>query len=87
VSKARDDFPDPEIPVITVSFSLGIRRLMFLRLCSLAPYISIKFRLSTGKSRRSLSKSAGSGFKMNWFSYVFFLLIKGKVVFLKLGWS
>src|SRR5437879_5050528 len=37
VSKAREDFPEPERPVITTSLSRGISTSMFLRLCSRAP--------------------------------------------------
>jgi len=41
VSKTIDDFPEPETPVKTVSFLLGIFRLTFFRLFSLAPRISM----------------------------------------------
>src|SRR3990172_8421955 len=41
VSKASDDLPDPETPVITVSVFRGISRLMFLRLCSRAPRMTM----------------------------------------------
>ena len=41
VSKARDDFPDPDSPVITINFSRGIFKVMSLRLCSRAPFINI----------------------------------------------
>ena len=37
VSNARDDLPDPERPVMTVSRSRGIETSRFLRLCSRAP--------------------------------------------------
>src|SRR6185369_14963019 len=37
VSKAREDLPEPERPVITVNRSRGISTLMFLRLCWRAP--------------------------------------------------
>src|SRR6266436_6875132 len=37
VSKAREDLPDPERPVITVRELRGISTLMFLRLCWRAP--------------------------------------------------
>src|SRR5689334_2456191 len=37
VSKAREDFPEPERPVITVRLVRGISKLMFLRLCWRAP--------------------------------------------------
>src|ERR1700681_2544403 len=41
VSNARDDLPEPERPVITVSVLRGISRLMFFRLCWRAPRIDI----------------------------------------------
>src|SRR5262245_42643413 len=41
VSKARDDFPDPDRPVKTTSLSRGMDRVTFLRLCSRAPRIVI----------------------------------------------
>ena len=41
VSNAKDDLPDPLRPVMTVSASLGISRVMFFRLCCLAPLIRI----------------------------------------------
>src|SRR6185369_10843746 len=37
VSKAREDLPEPERPVITVNRSRGMSTLMFLRLCWRAP--------------------------------------------------
>src|SRR6266481_8699139 len=37
VSKASDDLPEPDNPVITVSELRGISRLMFFRLCWRAP--------------------------------------------------
>ena len=43
VSKARDDLPEPESPVKTINLSLGIVMSIFLRLCSLAPFITISF--------------------------------------------
>lgn len=39
----REDFPDPDTPVTTVIHSKGIRTLIFLRLFSVAPYISMNF--------------------------------------------
>jgi len=42
VSKANDDFPDPERPVNTISFSRGNSTVRFLRLCSRAPLMSIE---------------------------------------------
>jgi hypothetical protein len=41
VSKARDDLPEPLKPVKTTNWFLGIDRLMFLRLFSLAPFMTI----------------------------------------------
>ena len=40
-SKASDDFPEPLNPVTTTSFSRGISRCRFLRLCWRAPLILI----------------------------------------------
>ena len=37
MSNASDDLPDPETPVRTTSFRLGMATSTFLRLCSLAP--------------------------------------------------
>lgn len=37
VSKARDDFPEPEIPVNTMSLLRGSSTVRFFRLCSRAP--------------------------------------------------
>ena len=41
VSNAKVDFPEPLTPVITTSLFLGISKLIFFRLCSLAPFITI----------------------------------------------
>jgi hypothetical protein len=41
VSKARVDFPEPEMPVITTSLSRGISTSMHFRLCSHAPLMMI----------------------------------------------
>src|SRR5580704_9415514 len=41
VSKASDDLPEPDNPVNTTSWSRGISRSTFLRLCSRAPRIEI----------------------------------------------
>src|SRR5690348_2033096 len=43
VSKAREDLPEPESPVMTTSLSRGISTSMFLRLCSRAPLTTILF--------------------------------------------
>ena len=40
MSNAKDDFPDPESPVITTNLSLGISKFIFFKLCSLAPFTS-----------------------------------------------
>src|SRR3989339_1026726 len=37
VSNAKEDFPEPESPVKTISLLRGISRLTFFRLCSRAP--------------------------------------------------
>ena len=37
VSKANDDFPEPDRPVITISLPRGIVRSIFFRLFTLAP--------------------------------------------------
>src|SRR3972149_6085641 len=42
VSKASEDLPDPDSPVITTSRSRGISRSMFLRLCSRAPRMTMR---------------------------------------------
>src|SRR4030095_16675141 len=42
VSKARLDLPDPERPVITISELRGSSRSTSLRLCSLAPRMTIR---------------------------------------------
>src|SRR5215467_10594360 len=41
VSKARDDLPEPETPVTTVSALWGISKSMFLRLWTRAPRTTI----------------------------------------------
>lgn len=41
VSNASDDFPEPEIPVITVNLFLGISTVMSFKLFTLAPLIMI----------------------------------------------
>ncbi len=41
VSNARDDFPEPDRPVITTNLSFGISSEMFFKLCSFAPLITI----------------------------------------------
>src|SRR5438045_762094 len=48
VSKASEDFPEPERPVITTSRSRGISTSTFLRLCSRAPRTAMTFELGGG---------------------------------------
>jgi hypothetical protein len=43
VSNANEDFPEPDNPVIVISLSLGISKLIFLRLCVFAPLTKIFF--------------------------------------------
>src|SRR5205823_8443224 len=50
VSKASEDFPDPEIPVKTISESLGSSRWTSFRLCSRAPLIVSVFLPVAGMS-------------------------------------
>src|SRR5437899_6067554 len=58
VSKASGDFPEPDTPVITTSWSRGISRSMFLRLCSRAPRMTIRslamaiYRVSVARPRQ-----------------------------------
>ncbi|CAG0967332.1 hypothetical protein ARNL5_01379, partial [Anaerolineae bacterium] len=52
--KARELFPDPESPVITVSLLRGRSRLMFLRLWVLAPRILISSMSTEGERRGNL---------------------------------
>src|SRR6266850_1029388 len=42
VSNASEDLPEPDSPVITTSWSRGISRSTFLRLCSRAPRMTIR---------------------------------------------
>src|SRR3989339_924404 len=42
VSNAKEDFPEPEIPVKTIILLRGISTVIFLRLCVLAPLTIIK---------------------------------------------
>src|SRR4051812_11302766 len=60
VSKASEDFPEPERPVTTTSLSRGISTSMFLRLCSRAPLTTI---LSIALVTGSGSGSARGRFK------------------------
>ena len=38
VSKASDDLPDPDKPVITTNLFFGISSEIFFKLCSFAPF-------------------------------------------------
>src|SRR5580765_5537289 len=44
VSKASEDLPEPDRPVITTSLSRGMSTSMFLRLCTRAPRTAIHLR-------------------------------------------
>ena len=43
VSKAKEDFPEPLNPVITINLSRGSSISMFFRLCTRAPWILMMF--------------------------------------------
>src|SRR5579864_5923294 len=45
VSKASEDFPEPDRPVNTTSLSRGISTSIFFRLCSRAPRMTIARKL------------------------------------------
>src|SRR5688572_12765669 len=61
VSKASEDLPEPESPVITTSLSRGISMSTFLRLCSRAPRTRIwSFGIRTADYRTSV-RSGGQG--------------------------
>src|SRR3954471_13593509 len=49
VSKASDDLPEPDSPVITVSLSRGISTSTFFRLCSRAPRMEMFFSIGLGQ--------------------------------------
>ena len=59
VSKASDDFPEPESPVTTTYLSLGICTVIFFRLCTRAPltvmYLSSLTHLSPVLSAASIA--------------------------------
>src|SRR3954471_10895555 len=59
VSKASEDLPEPERPVMTVSVSRGMSMSTFLRLCSRAPrtlkWVSIRQALASGGESASPS--------------------------------
>src|SRR3954451_21177864 len=58
VSKARDDFPEPERPVKTISFSRGSSNERLRRLCSRAPRI-------TSLSDTSMRLPVGGGVRIS----------------------
>ena len=43
VSNAREDFPEPDNPVMTTNLSRGISTSIFFRLCSRAPLTKYDF--------------------------------------------
>src|SRR5690606_7580215 len=59
VSKASEDFPEPDKPVMTTSLSRGSATSMFLRLCSRAPRTWI-FGPATSKGIGLLIRGRGS---------------------------
>src|SRR5215470_15433126 len=88
VSKASEDLPDPESPVITTSLSRGISTSMFFRLCSRAPRTliwspgmqlnSFGYKVQALIVYRSTGERAGQ-MKAFSFSFVFrFALCEGK---------
>src|SRR6478735_2933409 len=58
VSKASEDFPEPDRPVNTTSLSRGISTSMFFRLCSRAPRMVIARRLEADCWRRAFRISS-----------------------------
>src|SRR5690348_5746623 len=63
VSKASDDLPEPDSPVITVRLSRGMSTSMFLRLCSRAPRTRMErdMRLFWNRSPSIWRRSGGIG--------------------------
>src|SRR2546429_3844458 len=61
VSKASDDFPEPDNPVKTTSLSRGMVRSMSLRLCSRAPLITISVCCPRGISLPGSRGGVGVG--------------------------
>src|SRR6516225_8824854 len=59
VSKASEDLPDPDSPVITTRLSRGRSTSMFLRLCSRAPRIRICCCMRKSYRGTSLDATAG----------------------------
>ena len=68
VSKAREDFPEPDNPVMTISLSLGSSTSIFFKLFTLAPFITrIQLlapivRNRKGKYEKELESARKSGF-------------------------
>src|SRR5471030_949386 len=58
VSKASDDFPEPESPVKTISLSRGRSRETSLRLCSRAPRTTRRSAIEGGY-REGVTRSTG----------------------------
>src|SRR5713101_5918528 len=58
VSKASEDFPDPDTPVITVKRLCGIASEMSFRLCTRAPRISMESS-TVDTAARSVTRSSG----------------------------
>src|SRR6185295_20202950 len=59
VSKAREDLPEPDRPVITVKRSRGMSTLMFLRLCWRAPRTLMR-SMAIAKTRHCSGQVFGS---------------------------
>lgn len=71
VSKASEDFPEPETPLTTVSLPCGISQEMFFKLWVRAPRMTIEsFALSNEKtpigSCPAASQSPQQGSERNW---------------------
>src|SRR6186997_3218049 len=60
VSNANEDLPDPDKPVKTISRSRGSSRVMFLRLCSRAPWMT-RESVPTGPECNGGPRHARSG--------------------------
>src|ERR1044072_5689809 len=59
VSKAREDLPEPDSPVITVKRSRGMSTLMFFRLCWRAP-LTLMRSMAIAKTRHCSGQVFGS---------------------------
>ena len=53
MSKASEDFPEPEIPVKTTNLFLGISTLMFFKLWTRAPLIEILSAILLWKAKEN----------------------------------